>query len=101
MLSILSMQVIILGGMFLAGALVGFCLSHLRGANRPILVVPFVPLHKHEIRSLALESGFKLKPQEDGSEDLNPYVYTFVGRVLSRSADNSLKPPKPQHNPNL
>lgn len=30
------------------------------------------------IREVALSKGFKLKPQPDGSEDLNPYVYEFA-----------------------
>ena len=91
------MNVVLLGGLVVLGGAIGFCLSHALGANRPILVVPLRPLHKHEIRSIALESGFKLKTQEDGSKDLNPYVYTFVGRVVARSADNSLGAGKPEH----
>jgi len=31
-----------------------------------------------QIRELALRNGFKLKPQPDGQEDLNPYVYGFA-----------------------
>jgi hypothetical protein len=40
-------------------------------------------LHDLEIRGIALDCGFKLKPQADGSEDLNPYVYRFAREILS------------------
>lgn len=38
-------------------------------------------IDRSTIKRMALEQGFKLKEQPDGSMDLNPYVYTFA-RVL-------------------
>jgi hypothetical protein len=38
-------------------------------------------IDRSTIKQIALEQGFKLKEQPDGSMDLNPYVYTFA-RVL-------------------
>lgn len=35
-------------------------------------------INKQIIKDLALAAGFKLKPQPDGAEDLNPYVYEFA-----------------------
>lgn len=70
-------------------------------AAKPIEVLPFVQLHPHEVKSIALEVGFKLKTQPDGTEDLNPYVYEFARIIADRSADKSFSPPKPKHNPNL
>jgi len=41
---------------------------------------------RHQIREKALACGFKLKPQADGTDDLNSYVYTFADemRALAR-----------------
>ncbi len=36
-----------------------------------------------EIKKIALENGFKLKEQDDGSLDLNSYVYKFAHALLS------------------
>ena len=41
------------------------------------------------IKKVALDNGFKLKTQEDGSEDLNPYVYKFA-RHVAASANEDL-----------
>ena len=41
------------------------------------------------IKKVALAKGFKLKTQEDGSEDLNPYVYKFA-RYIAASANEDL-----------
>jgi hypothetical protein len=38
----------------------------------------FGPLHVDEVRAIALNHGFKKKPQPDGEDDLNPYVYDFA-----------------------
>lgn len=38
-------------------------------------------MHREQIKELALANGFKLKPQPDGSEDLNPYVYEFAAAL--------------------
>ena len=37
---------------------------------------------KEKIKKLALANGFKLKVQDDGSLDLNPYVYDFAKVLL-------------------
>jgi hypothetical protein len=44
------------------------------------------PLEKNDIRKLALDNGFKLKSQEDGTMDLNPYVYEFAAALLKSKA---------------
>jgi hypothetical protein len=36
---------------------------------------------RDDIRELAIESGFTLRDQPDGTRDLNPYVYTFALKV--------------------
>lgn len=36
------------------------------------------------VKVIALENGFSLKEQSDGSRDLNPYVYTFAEKLLER-----------------
>lgn len=46
-------------------------------------------MNKEIIQKLALESGFKLKPQPNGVMDLNPYVYEFVNSILNYQAKNS------------
>lgn len=43
-------------------------------------------MNKEEIKKLALECGFHLKVQDDGSKDLNPYVYQFAGKLCERTA---------------
>ncbi len=35
----------------------------------------------HQITALALANGFKLRPQPDGSEALNPYVFDFAHAI--------------------
>ena len=35
-------------------------------------------LTKDKVKQLALDNGFKLKQQPNGSMDLNPYVYQFA-----------------------
>lgn len=37
------------------------------------------------IKDVALECGFKLKEQPDGSMDLNPYVYTFADKLIKQT----------------
>jgi hypothetical protein len=39
------------------------------------------PLHVDEIRAIAINCGFKKKPQPDGEDDLNPYVYDFANAL--------------------
>jgi len=39
-------------------------------------------MEQEQIKELALASGFKLKEQEDGSMDLNGYVYTFANALI-------------------
>ena len=38
---------------------------------------------ENQIKEVALASGFKLKPQPDGGEDLNPYVYDFARKLVA------------------
>lgn len=44
-------------------------------------------LSKDQIKAIALDNGFKLKEQPDGSFDLNPYVYDFA-KALRKAAPN-------------
>lgn len=46
-------------------------------------------MNKEKIKQLALECGFKLKPQPDGSDDLNPYVYEFAEKMYRRGAEDA------------
>ena len=39
-----------------------------------------------QIKHLALQNGFKLKEQPDGTMDLNPYVYDFAVALLNSYA---------------
>lgn len=48
-------------------------------------------LKKDSVKHLALEAGFKLKEQPDGSLDLNPYVYEFAHRILESNQGNKEK----------
>lgn len=49
-------------------------------------------LNKQQIQHLALQAGFKLKKQPDGSMDLNPYVYEKVSvSKLKQMISNSAK----------
>lgn len=71
----------------------GFGLGYWVACNRklaPITVAIPKPLTRAEVRRLALSSGFKLKRQPDGTEDLNPYVYDFIDRALDLSASKDL-----------
>ena len=38
---------------------------------------------RDNIKALALECGFSLKEQPDGSMDPNPYVYDFAKRLIA------------------
>ena len=42
-------------------------------------------MYKQYIKEVALECGFKLKEQPDGSMDLNPYVYTFADKLIKQT----------------
>lgn len=42
-------------------------------------------MNKQQIKDLALASGFKLKPQVNGTEDLNPYVYKFAAELAAQA----------------
>lgn len=37
-----------------------------------------------QVREVALANGFKLKLQDDGSYDLNPYVYDFAEALIAK-----------------
>ena len=41
----------------------------------------------NEIRALALSHGFTLRPQPDGSMDLNPYVYEFARALIEQERE--------------
>ncbi len=47
-------------------------------------------MNKATIKRIALDNGFKLKKQEDGTMDLNPYVYDFA-RALVRDGGHITK----------
>lgn len=42
-------------------------------------------MNREQIKELALTSGFKLKPQQDGTEDLHPYVYEFAQALMAQA----------------
>lgn len=39
-------------------------------------------MDKEQIKALALQAGFKLKEQGNGTLDLNPYVYQFANDLI-------------------
>lgn len=39
-------------------------------------------MDKARVKEILLNNGFKEKPQEDGTVDLNPYVYTAVNALF-------------------
>jgi hypothetical protein len=68
----------------------GYTPENVEGIYKTMLAVAPTPpapkcaeLHDLEIRGIALDCGFKLKPQPDGTEDLNPYVYQFAREILA------------------
>lgn len=48
-------------------------------------------LDKETIKAIFLEHGFKCKSQLDGSDDLNPYVYTAATALLERALATTKK----------
>ena len=42
-------------------------------------------MNKQYIKDVALECGFKLKEQPDGSMDLNHYVYEFADKLIKQT----------------
>ena len=42
-------------------------------------------MSKKAVKKLALECGFKLKEQPDGSMDLNTYVYEFADKLIKQT----------------
>lgn len=48
-------------------------------------------LTKDKVKQLALDNGFKLKQQPDGSMDLNPYVYQFAEEMQKVLNDVELR----------
>lgn len=44
-----------------------------------------------EVRQMALEAGFTLRAQPDGSEDLSPYVYRFARMLIERVRREALE----------
>ena len=53
-----------------------------------LTVVAQLPEFKERVRELALQYGFKLKVQPDGTEDLNPYVYEFAYALVYETVNN-------------
>lgn len=53
-------------------------------SDDPFELAPSLPgLSSHYLRDIAVDQGFKLKPQGDGdNEDLNPYVYAFAHAMV-------------------
>ena len=45
-------------------------------------------MNNETIKKIALENGFKLKKQPDGSDDLNPYVYDFAKAIAANAIAN-------------
>jgi hypothetical protein len=43
------------------------------------------------IKAIAQINGFKLKQQDDGTLDLNPYVYQFAYRLISEFHDRFIR----------
>lgn len=50
-------------------------------------------MHREQIKELALATGFKLKIQPDGSEDLNPYVYEFAEALAANAVMHFMATP--------
>ncbi len=49
-------------------------------------------MNRELIKQIALEAGFKLKPQPSGEDDLNPYVYRFA-ELVALASMRHLEPP--------
>lgn len=47
-------------------------------------------LTRKEIRDICLENGFSVKPQPDGADDLNPYVYAAAHALIERALKSVL-----------
>ena len=47
-------------------------------------------MNKQDVKKLALECGFKLKEQPDGSMDLNTYVYKFAEELVLKLGNSLL-----------
>ena len=48
-------------------------------------------LDKKRVEQLALENGFKLKQQEDGTMALNTYVFTFADKLITETTGELAK----------
>lgn len=53
-----------------------------------LTAVAQLPEFKERVRELALQYGFKLKEQPDGTTDLNPYVYEFAYALIYETVNN-------------
>lgn len=59
-------------------------------------------MDKEQIKALALQCGFELKPQPDETMDLHPYVYHFAVRLLARrNAEAADQPRLIDHSANM
>jgi len=48
-------------------------------------------LDRERIKRAALNSGFELKEQDDGTVDLNEYVYHFAETIIAMSRSRPFK----------
>jgi hypothetical protein len=48
-------------------------------------------MNRQQVREILLASGFKLKQQPDGTEDLNPYCYTAAAALLQAGREESAR----------
>lgn len=46
---------------------------------------------RYLIQEHALRNGFKTRQQDDGSKDLNPYVYDFARELLVTTLEDALE----------
>jgi hypothetical protein len=44
-------------------------------------------MNKDQVRAIALQHGFELKEQADGTRDLHPYVYEFAQALLETALE--------------
>ena len=47
-------------------------------------------MNREQIKELAIDNGFKLKTQPNGTKDLNPYVYEFAAALIEHAENEIL-----------
>jgi hypothetical protein len=73
-------------------------------ATRLVQSVRGRAMNNAQIRALALQCGFQLKDQGDGTMDLNPYVYEFADRLIRAALERlptAVKPTVTDWSPNM